>query len=75
MQDRPIYFTIIPYRIFINKTSDSTSQLTIKILPIFKFTCIPKKNVHNYLKVAIKYFFFSTTYLGEARFSLILQLE
>lgn len=35
---------------FTDMVSDSTLELTCKKLPIAKFGCCTKKNIHNYLK-------------------------
>lgn len=51
-------FNLIKYEKFVDMFSDFTLQLTFKKL-LVKFGAISKKNIHNFLKRLIAYFFLS----------------
>lgn len=54
VQDTPMNLSLDRVKKFTDMISESTLQLVFKKLLFVKFWCSAKKNIHNYLKKAIK---------------------
>lgn len=70
VQERPVDFNVANYKKFIDRVSDSTSQLTFKELPHVEFWCPIEEKYPALSERATKVLSsFLNTYLCDARFS------